>query len=149
MAVSSAITAVGVDGGAAGIASTSGGNGGDQRERGPRIGHDSPRSSDDERGNAIRQDRKKTKQHQDKDDKRQKKKHKDEHKQTERHGRSEKELLDNATALLSGEVLAQNVSTAEIMAVAAQLNKKNKKHRDKKHKHGSSKSHKRRREHSP
>jgi hypothetical protein len=77
-----------------------------------------------------------------------KNKHKHEHRH-ERHGAPNRQLLDNAKAILSGEVLSLNVSTAEIMAVAAQLNKKSKKHREKKHKHGSSKHHKHRRQHSP
>lgn len=146
VAVSSAIATL--DGGGCGGPSTSGGNGRELRGDVPEAGQDSPGSSDTERERSACQDRKRSKTHKDKDDKRHKKKHKHEHKQ-ERDGRSDRKLLDNATALLSNEVLAQNVSTAEIMAVAAQLNKKNKKHRDKKHKHGSSKHHKRRREHSP
>ena len=111
----------------------------------------SPGRSDRKREKVARQDRKRSKPSKDKDDKRHKKKNKHErheHRQ-ERPGRSDKELLDNATALLSSEVLSQKVSTAEIMAVAAQLHKKSKKHREKNQKHSSSKHHKRRREHSP
>lgn len=100
--------------------------------------------SDDEEERHGRRDRKRSKRDKskDKDSDRRKKRHKYEDRQ-ERRDRSDRDLLHNATALLSGEVLAQNVSTAEIMAVAAQLKKQTKKDKDKgkKRKHHSSKHH--------